>query len=302
MSALNSQQLWGPVDPVIRKFFGLGVKSVKPVFKQIYDVSRGTEAIRHSMELGGPGQLTLKTEGGNIGSLSVKQGTNKTFLYEVYAGRIEMTFELARDNKVREIKSVSRTLGRSTALTPEYKAALALDNAFDSTTSSVTADAKAWCATNHTIVGTLAATGANRPSTDAALSETSLEDAYTALMTIQGADGMIARVMPEKLVVPPALALQARKLVKAGKTLGSANNDPKVVGDDLTLVENPFLVSTKQWFVLTDASDGLWFEWDIEADFMEDQVMTNLNRAYIAVQRFRLGCDEWRGIYGNSPS
>lgn len=301
--ALNTSQLWGPVEPVVRKFFGLGAKSIKKVFPNIYNVSKGDEPIRHSMEMGGTGQLIKKTEGGNISSMTVRQGSDKTWTYDIFAGRIELTFELARDAKIKEIKKASGLLGRSVSLTPEYQAALALDNAFDSTTASVTADGKAWCATNHTIVGTLAATGANRPSTDAALSETSLEDAYTALMTFLGADGMITQVMPSKLIAPAALAMTAKKLTIAGKTLGSANNDPKVVGDDLDLVVEPYCVNTKQWFIKTDYSDdALWWEWDIESEFFEDQVMTNLNKAYIAIQRSRYGMDDWRILYGNSPT
>lgn len=302
MSALNTAQLWAPVEPVVRKFFGLGAKSVKPVFSKIFSVSKGQEAVRHAVELGGSGQLVRKTEGSNINALTIKQSSDKTWLYDVYAGRIELTWELARDNKVREIKTASSSLGRSVKLTPEYIAGLALDNAFDTATSSVTIDTKSWCSTTHTIVGTLAATGANRPSTDAALSETSLEDVYTALMTIQGSDGLITAVMPDILVVPPALAMTGKKLTLAGKTLGSANNDPKVVGDDLTLVVENYVTSTKQWFVKTDFPQGLWWEWDVEGEFMEDQVMTNLNKAYIAVQRSRNGLDDWRGLYGNSPS
>lgn len=300
--AINTSQLWAAVEPVVRKFYGLGAKSIKPVFDKIYDVSKGAEPVRHSVELGGSGQLVRKTEGSNISSLTIRQGNDKTWLYDVFAGRIELTFELARDNKVREIKQAATTLGRSVKLTPEYTAALGLDNAFDSASSSVTADGAAWCSTAHSIIGTLAATGANTPTTSAALSETSLEDAYTALMTMLGPDGLICAVNPKKLIVPAALALTGKKLTMPGYTLGTANNDPKVVGDDLDLVVENYMTSTTKWFIKTDYPMGLWWEWDIEGDFMEDQVMTNLNKAYIAVQRSRYGLDDWRGLYGNNPT
>jgi len=297
--AINTTQLWAPVEPVVRKFFGIGEKSIKKVYPQTHKVSKGQESVRHAVQMGGPGQLVKKTEGGNVSSLSIKQGTNKTWLYDVYAGRIELTFELARDNKVREIKKAAQTLGRSIALTPEYQVGLFWDRAYNSSYPQVADGTNELCATDHVIIGTSATTGSNMLSTAAALSETSLQDVYTNLLSTPGADGMIVQCMPEKLLVPAALALTGKKLTLAGKTLGSANNDPKVVGDDLTLVVNPYLTDTNNWFVITDHPNGLWFEFDIEGDFMEDTVMTNLNKAYIAIQRFRLGVDDWRAVYGS---
>jgi len=302
MSAINTSQLWAPVEPVTRKAFGLGAKSIKKVFPRIFDVAKGQEAVRHAYELGGPGQLVRKTEGANISALTIRQGAVKTWLYEVYAGRIELTWELARDCKVREIKKAASTLGRSLELTKEYVAALFLDRAFNSSYPA-TPDGKELCATDHTIVGTQTSDGSNELSTPAALSETSLEDVYTALMSFKAADGMIASVMPKKLIVPAALGHTAKKLNRAGNQLGSANNDPKVVGDDLEVVVNPYLSSTTRWFVKTDWSEGgLFFESDVDGEFMEDNVMTNLNKAYIAISRYRVGCDDWRDIFGVAAS
>lgn len=295
---LNTSQLWAPVEPVVRKFFGLGSKSIKKIYPQLFDVSKGKEPVRHAVQMGGPGQLVKKTEGGNVTALTIKQGTNKTWLYDLYAGRVELTFELARDNKVREIKKAAQTLGRSVALTPEYQAGLFFDRAYNSAYSQFADGTNELCATDHIIIGTSASTGSNMLATAAALSETSLQDVYTNLLSMPGPDGMITACMPEKLLVPAALALTGKKLTIAGKTLGSANNDPKVVGDDLTLVVNPYLTDTNNWFVITDYMNGLWWEWDIESDFMEDNVMTNLNKAFIAISRFRFGADDWRGVYG----
>jgi|GEM_PF-6101408 len=300
--ALSTAQLWGGVEPVVRKFYGLERHRKKPVYKKIFKTTKGKEAVRHSMEMGGPGQLSLKTENGAVSSLSIRQGPNKTWNYDLYAGEITLSYELARDTRIREIETTSRSLGRATALTPENITALFLDRAFNSSFPAV-ADGKALCATDHLIVGTNASTGSNMLSGGPALSETSLEDVYTNLMSMPGPDGMISPLMPEKLVVPAGLALTGEKLTTKGKTLGSAYNDPKVVGHDLELVANPFLGSATRWFVLTDAVNGLFVEFDgDEENFMEDNSVTTLQKIYVAFFRMRHGCDDWRHVYGSNAS
>lgn len=298
--ALSTAELWAAVEPVKRKHFGLGLKKGKQVFSKIARVSQGQEAVRHATEYGGTGQLVRKSEGGEVTPLTIRQGTNKTWLYSLYAGSVTMTYELARDSKVREIGRTAETLGRSVSQTPDYIFAQFLGRAFNSSYPA-TADAKELCATDHLIVGTNSSSGSNELSTPAALSETSLEDVYTQLMTMLGADGMISSIMPEKLVVPAALALTAEKLTAKGKTLGSANNDPKVVGNGLDLVVNPYLDahSTTRWFVMTDWDlGGVFWEWDVKAESLEDQNINTLNRTSVTFFRARHGCDDWRHVFG----
>jgi|SRR6185369_9699914 len=298
---INTAQLWGAVEPVVRKFYGLGLKGKrKAEFSQIFEVSQGKEAVRHSMEFGGPGQLQLKNENAPTAGLNIIQGPNKTWQYGVYAGAITMSYELARDVKYREIKTVASSLGRSTRLTPEYLAAQFLDRSYN-TSFPATADGKPLCSTSHLVVGTNSSTGVNALSTAAAMSEASAEDMRTQVMTQSGPDGMINPVMIEKWVVPAALAVTAEKLSRTKQTIGSANNDVSVVsGTDYQVFR--FLGSNTRWFGETDADNGLWWEWDQEAQFLEDNNISVLNRTYVAFFRARWGCDDWRGIFGSNAT
>lgn len=304
MSTHTTSQLWAAVEPVNRKFFGLGLKKGKGVFSQIARVSQGKEAVRHAVELAGTAQLVQKNEGSSVTPLSVKQGTNKTWQYTIFAGSVTQSWELARDNKVRELGRMMETLGRSAALTPEYIFALFMGRAFN-TSYPATADGKPLCSTTHLVVGTNTADASNTLSTAAALSETSLEDVYTALLTMPGADGMIASIMPEKLIVPAALSNTAKKLTQGTKTLGSANNDPKVVGNDLDLVVNPFLdaQSTTFWYVLTDWDmGGIFWEWDVKAESLTDQNIHMMDQTSMTFFRARTGCDDWHHVFGVNPA
>ena len=300
MSTITTAEHWAAIEPVKRKHFGLGLKKGKRHFEKIFRVSQGTEPVRHAIEWAGTGQLVQKTENGNVTPLTIRQGTNKTWLYTVYAGSVTVSFELARDNKVRELGRVYETMGRSVACTPDYLAAQFLGRAFNSSYPA-TADGKELCATDHLIVGTAASTGSNELASPQALSETTLEDVYTQMLTMSASDGMIVDIKPEKLVVPAALANKAKKLTRTGKQLGSANNDPKVVGDDLELVVFPHLDahSTTRFFVMTDWDlGGLFWEWDIKADTLTDQNINQLSKTSMTFFRARHGADDWRHIFG----
>jgi hypothetical protein len=302
MGDINTSNFWATTEPVRRKYLAQGRKDILKVHQKVFKVGSADEPVRKVMEIGGPGQLMRKTEGANIASLTMRISSEKSVLLETFAGKISFSWEFARDNKVKEVARASKGLGRAVDLTKEYTAALVLDRAFNSS-YGITHDGNELCATDHLIVGTNASTGANCGTTHAALSETALEDVYTALSTMVGSDGMLAPRIAKKLVVPAALMHTAKKLTKSGNTLGSANNDPKVVGDDLELVVNPYLSSATRWFVLTDSGDGLFLENDVDGEFMEDNDTSgNLDKVFVAISRFRTGCDEWRHVWGVNAS
>lgn len=298
--ALDTQQLWGAIEPVVRNHYGLEKNKRKAEFSQIFDVSKGKEAIRHAMEFGGPGQLQLKNENGPITELTIRQGPNKTWLYSVFAAQMTLSYELARDVNYRAIKTVAGNMGRAVALTPEYIAAQFLDRAFNSAFPA-TADGVELCATNHLIVGTNQSTGSNELATPAALSEASAEEVETNLMTMAGADGMYDPLMLKQWVVPAALAHTAEKLSRTKTEVGSANNTVSVVAGTKFQVFR-FLSSSTRWFAQTDVSNGLFWEWDQEAQFMEDNSITTLQKVHVAFFRARHGCDDWRSIYGSAAT
>lgn len=301
---LNVSQLFGAVEPIVRKHYGLEKNRYKAEFSQVFDTEKGKEAVRHAMEFGGPGALPQRNENDTVAGLNIKQGPDQSYVWTMFAGQMTLSWELVRDAKYKAIARVAGALGNAMALTPEYLAALYLDNAF-STSGSLSADGAAVYSTSHLIVQTQASNGANKLSTAAALSETSLEDSITALMTIKGPDGLITKVMPEKLVVPAALDITSRKLAQSDKTLGSANNDPSMVKSGrsgITPFTFRYLSSSTQWHIKTDRPNGLFWEWDVEEQFMEDNAPTSLQKIYIGFMRCRYGIDDWRGLFGSNPS
>src|SRR5688572_11568458 len=204
MGDINTSNFWATTEPVRRKYLTQGKKDILKVLNKVFKVGTADEPQRKVMEIGGPGQMMRKTEGANIASLTMRISSEKAVLLETYAGKMSFSWEFAQDNKVKEVAKAAKALGRSVELTKEYVGALVLDRAFNSS-YGVTHDGNELCATDHLIVGTNSSTGANCGSTHAALSETALEDVYTSLSSMIGADGMLAPRIAKKLVVPAAL-------------------------------------------------------------------------------------------------
>lgn len=302
MAQLNTSNLFGVVEPVVRKFFGAGKDRYPEEFSKVFDVSEGKEAVRHAMELGGPSTLPQKDENGAASALTFRQGPDQTYTWTVYAGQMSLSYELIADARTTVIKRTASALGNAMALTPEYLAAQYLDNAFS---TSLSADGQAIYSTAHLIVGTQASNGSNKLSTAAALSETSMEDSMTQLMTIKGPDGLVTKVMPKLLVVPAALDITSKKIARSEKTLGSANNDPSMVRTSESGIK-PFtfryLSSNTQWHIKTDRDDGLFWEWAVKSQFIDDQAPVNMQKIYIGFMRCRFGIDDWRGLFGSNPS
>lgn len=296
---LDTSVLWGAVEPVVRKYYGLGAKAGTPQYSQIFDVSDGKEAVRHSMEFGGPlPQLPLKAENAPVAGLNIIQGPNKTFQWAVYAGKMTMSYELARDVQYMAIKTVSKSMGRAVRLTPEYLTAQYLDRSYN-TSFPATGDGKPLCSTTHLIVGTNSTTGVNALATAAAMAESSAEDMRTQVRTQLGPDGGISGVKIEKWIVPSSLAVTAEKLSRTKQQVGSANNTVSVVsGTDYMVFD--YLTNQTRWFGQTNTDNGLFFEWDQHAQFMEDNNISVLNRTYVAFMRFRFGVDDWRNIFGSN--
>jgi hypothetical protein len=131
------------------------------------------------------------------------------------------------------------------------------------------------------------------------MSQASAEEMRTQAMTQVGPDGLLTPVMVEKWLVPASLAVTAEKLSRTKQEIGSANNTVNTTyGTDY--IVNPYLTSTTKWYGLTDQNEGLFWEWDQKAQFMEDNSITTLQKVYVAFMRMRWGCDDWRCIMGSN--
>jgi hypothetical protein len=144
----------------------------------------------------------------------------------------------------------------------------------------------------------------NKLSTDAAMSQTSVEQLLIQIRSAVDNNGKRIRLKAEQLVVPPALEFQAEVILKSVLRSGGADNDLNPIKSTGMLPNGAHVVtrlsSSKAWFVQTNAENGLMLvmrrplERSTEGDFETDSMR------YKATERYATGWHDARNLYGTS--
>ena len=80
-------------------------------------------------------------------------------------------------------------------------------------------------------------TNSNRPSTNADLNETSLEEAVINIAAFVDERGLLIAARPRKLIVPPALMFVATRLLQTDLRVGTADNDINAIRSNGSIPE-----------------------------------------------------------------
>jgi hypothetical protein len=296
--SLVKAQLYTAMDPVPRKYYGLGrdEQKMKAQFSQIAEESTTDEPTREFTEFGGPQNLSFKAENAAMTIRTIQAGPVKRVSAATFAAALEISYEAVRDSKYKAIASSAKALGRATEKTPERLFAQFLDRSHD-TAYPVTADGLPLFSASHvTPYGT---TFSNTLSGAPALSETALEDVITALRTTIGPDGELSPVMFKQLIVPSSMSVLAEKLTTSPKTLGSNFNDPSVINGKKFMTFD-YLTNTTRWIVQTDADNGFYWDWREKPQFERDNVALIMQAIYIAFFRAMWGAEDPRCAFSSN--
>ena len=222
------------------------------------------------------------------------------FVYRVFGLAYALTKILVEDgDHIRIGSTFSKHLAQSMAETKETLCANLLNFAFSTNPNFISGDGVSLVNTAHNIAN--GATYSNQ-ATAAALSQTSIEQILIQIRSAVDNNGKRIRLNPKKLIVPPALELQAEVILKSVLRSGDSTNDInpiKSMGSlkDIHVVTR--LSSNKAWFVQTNADNGLMLvnrrsmQRSSEGDFETDSMR------YKATERYATGWHDARAIYGN---
>ena len=225
----------------------------------------------------------------------------KRYVYKVYGLAFALTKVLVEDgDHIRIGATYSRHLAQSLIETKETIAANILNRAFNS--SYTGGDGVSLINTAHPVAQNGTAAGfSNRLTTDANLSQTSLEQMLIQIRNAVDNNGKRIKLTPTKLVVSPSNLFQAEVLLKSVLRTGTANNDINPVKSTGMLSEAAVMsrmTSTTAWFVQTDAPEGLKclmrrkLEKSMEGDFETDSMR------YKATERYDMGWTDPRALFG----
>jgi len=298
--AINRAQLVKELEPGLNALFGLEYDRYENEHAEIFDSENSDRAFEEEVMLSGFAQAPTKGEGTAVTYDTAQETYTSRYSHETVALAFALTEEAIEDNLYDSLSArYTKALARSMASTKQVKAANVLNNGFSS--SFPGGDGKELFALDHpTLTG---GDGANEPSTDSDLNETSLENAMIDIAAFKDERGIKINVQARKLIVPPQLQFVADRLLKTPGRVGTSDNDINAMRNMSMLpdgyVVNHYLTDTDAFFIKTDAPNGMkHFVRSPMSTGMEGDFETG-NVRYKARERYSFGFSDWRGMYGS---
>ena len=293
---MRSTQFKSVVEPILNSAFDGIYDQRKNEYKAIFTEEQGIARSYHEETvLSGFGAAPLMNDGSPVDYDEGSVLYTTRIPYNQYGLAFALTKVLVEDgDHIRMGTIYAKHLAQSMDETLETVLANHLNRAFTSTYTG--GDGVALCSASHPVVGDVQ----SNLLTAAALSQTSLEQAFIAIRNAKDARGKRIRVTPEKLVVAPSNMVQAEVLLKSVLRSGTSNNDVNFLKGSLEPIVMSRLTSSNAWFVKTDVRQGLKLLWRrkvtkaTEGDFETNSVR------FKSDMRFGSGWIDWRSMWGNA--
>lgn len=244
------------------------------------------------------GNAVIKPEGQPVSSDTMGQRIVTSYVHKRIALSFTITQEALEDDLYKtQFPMQAVSLRASLRSTKNILGANILNNAFNA--NYPTGDGQPICSLNHPIDGGVFA---NKLAVPAAFGEASVENMILLAQKMPMQSGILAQVMPRKLIVAPGNQFEAAVLTKSTFKTDSANNDINAIYHGDYLPEgyrvNHYLTSPTAFFILTDAPDGFKHfqrtpvESDTYADYMTSNIMCKIG------ERYSMGVTNTRAVVG----
>ena len=285
--------------PGLQAIWGNLYKDAPSGYSQVFEGGTSDKAYEEDQEVSGFGLSPVKAEGASVSYDDPINGYIKRYTNVTYGLGFIVTEEAVEDNQYKaQAEKRVKALRRSMRHTKETVHANVLNRATD--TNYTGGDGKPLLATDHP---TANGTQSNKLATAADLSEAALEDIFIQIMNATDTRGLRISLKPRKLVIPSNLAFEATRIVKSDLQNDTANNAINAIRSMGILPEGvmpwTFLTDTDQWFVLTDAPEGLKSLQRRELALEKDSDFETGNFKHKATERYSCGWTDWRAAYGS---
>ena len=298
--AISRAQALKELLPGLNALFGLEYAKYENEHAEIYETENSERSFEEEVKLSGFGAAPVKAEGAAIEYDNAQESFTARYNHETVAMGFSITEEAMEDNLYDSLSArYTKALARGMAYTKQVKAALLLNTGF---TTFQSGDGVALFSTSHPTVSGI--TNSNRPSADADLNETSLEQAVIDIAAFRDERGLLIAARPRKLIVPPALMFVATRLLETELRVGTADNDINALKSNGSIPEgyrvNHYLTDNDAWFLTTDVPNGMKHFVRVAMQTGMDGDFDTGNVRYKARERYSFGVSDPLGIYGSS--
>ena len=297
--AISRAQLLKELLPGLNALFGIEYGRYEDEHAEIYETESSERSFEEEVKLSGFGAAPVKAEGSAISYDNAQESFTARYNHETVAMGFSITEEAMEDNLYDSLSArYTKALARGMAYTKQTKAAALLNTGFTTFNSG---DGVTLFSTAHpTVEGT---TNANRPTTDADLNETSLEQAVIDIAAFTDERGLLIAARPRKLIIPPALMFVATRLLETTLRVGTADNDINALNSNGSIPEgyavNHYLTDNDAFFITTDVPNGM-------KHFVRTAMQTGMdgdfdtgNVRYKARERYSFGVSDPLGMYAS---
>lgn len=293
MTALRAN--FGPLlAPGLREIFFGKFDSYPTQYADLFNVETSTRKYEDDYGLSGFGLVPEKPEGVGIIYDDPIPGYSKRYTHTTFALGFRVTRELYEDDMYGIIRKMPKGLGKSMRLTVEIDGANVLNRGFNS--SYLGPDGVVLFSASHPLTG--GGLSSNTLAVPADLSETSLEQAMIDIAATTDDRGLLQMIRGAKLVVGPAMAWTASRLLESTLQPGTNNNAINPAKGIMPYVVNNYLTDPDAWFIYGDEHQVNWF-WRRKPDFEQGNDFDTEDAKYKATARWSNGWSDWRGVYGS---
>ena len=298
--AISRAQLLKELLPGLNALFGLEYAKYGEEHKEIFETETSERSFEEETKLSGFTAAPVKNEGAALAYDNAQEAWTARYNHETIAQGFSLTEEAIEDNLYDSLSGrYTKALARSMAYTKQVKAANVLNNGF--TPGFNGGDGVPLFSIQHPLVS--GGTNSNRPSTNADLNETSLENAVIQIAGWTDERGLLIAAKPVKLVVPPALMFVATRLLETELRVGTADNDINAIKNNGSIpggyTVNHYLTDTNAWFLTTDVPNGMKHFVRVPLQNSMDGDFDTGNVRYKARERYSFGFSDPLGMFGS---
>lgn len=284
--------------PVLEELFLAEMEMYPSLREKLFKVVSHDRDIWQSSEIHDMSLFSQVAEGSEYTFTRPKQGANKTLTVVKFGLGFSITEEMIDDGKFDLVADMTRKLARSAKETQQISAMNIFNNGFSTET---TADGVAVYSSAHTLPSGL--TFRNLPSTNADLSQSSLDTGLTDFATVfVGDSGIIYNIRPKYLLVHESNKRYAMELVGSDLKPDTADNNlNSLKNEGLIVVASPHIVDTDSWHLLARPEEtGLRIVSRKPIETMSDATNGFTTDSILYKSRYRevLGVTHPYGVYG----
>jgi hypothetical protein len=297
--AISRAQALKELLPGLNALFGLEYAKYENEHAEVYETESSERSFEEEVKLSGFGAAPVKPEGSAISYDNAQESFTARYNHETVGMGFSITEEAMEDNLYDSLSArYTKALARAMAYTKQVKAASLLNTGFTTFTSG---DGVTLFNSAHpTVAG---GTNANRPSVDADLNETSLEQAVIDIAAYKDERGLLIAARPRKLIVPPSLMFVATRLLQTELRVGTADNDINALNTNGSIPEgyrvNHYLTDNDAWYLTTDIPNGMKHFVRVAMSTSMDGDFDTGNVRYKARERYSFGVSDPLAIYAS---